>query len=173
MYGQPTASRPGPGSSSSAPRGPEPSRMTYGAPVSTFSFTPDVETSTTEESAFTYGQPTFYPRGPGFSSPTPHAPEPDWMTYGVQALTAEYSRHARAPGTSEWVSMYGQPTASPQGPDPFASAPAPEPSQMTYGVPDPMADYESYDSTAGWTYGEPTQPTQPPGPGSSSSSPRG
>jgi hypothetical protein len=172
MYVEPTEP-PGPGSSSSAPGGPEPSRMTYGAPVSTFSFIPNAGTSTTAEWTSTHGQPTFYPLGPIFSPSPPRAPEPNLMTYGVPAPTADYSRHVRAPGTSEWTATYGQPTASPPGSDPFSSAPAPEPSQMTYGVPDPMADYESYDSTAGWTYGEPTEPAQPPGPGSSSSSPRG
>jgi hypothetical protein len=97
------------------------------------------------------------------------------MTYGVSAPTADYSRPASAPGTSEWASTYGQPTASPPGPDPFSFASAPEPSQMTYGVPEPTADYGSYSSTADWIYGEPTEPTEPtgpPGPDSTSSTPR-
>jgi len=165
-YGEPSSFPLGSSSFSSAPA-PQPSQMTYGAPTSISNFTPDFGTSTTAEWASSWGQPTFSPPGPGFSSSLPRAPEPDWMTYSVPAPTADYSRPTRAPGTSESAFGYGQSTISPPEPDP--SAPAPEPSQMTYGVPDPTADYESYANTADWTYGE---PTGPPRPDSSSSAPR-
>jgi hypothetical protein len=148
---------------------PEPSRTTYGVAPPTPSFTPYVSAAERES---TYGEPSSFPPGPSsfFSAP---APQPTQSTHGAPASTSNFTPDFGTSTAAEWASMYGQPTFNPPGPG-FSSSPlhAPQPDWMTYGVPAPTADYESYASTADWAYGEPTEPNGSPGPGSSSSAPR-